>query len=218
MKRLLAVLVLLVSLSACSGAGTPTTTPQAAMTSAAVQAPEPSGGTNPAACPTPLSGALTDGRLTVAVPSTWKPLHPVPAEWAECSAVAGREVDRKAAPGWLTLAFVAWLPDTGPTSQQVGELVWMWHRSNNYESANPALRIASDQHAGQTVTQVGTTGYKITGQITVTGLEGVKGDEITILVVENTDKSHSVLMTASAIDDAQSRADVQAISASLRVA
>ena len=48
-------------------------------------------------------------------------------------------------------------------------------------------------------------------------MAGVTGDDVAILVLDNPDKTQSILLTAATIDDAASTADVAAIWASLKV-
>ena len=58
---------------------------------------------------------------------------------------------------------------------------------------------------------------QLRGQVTISGLAGVTGDDVTILVLENADKSHSILLTTSVIGDAASKAEVDSIWSSLKV-
>lgn len=166
------------------------------------------------------SGTLTDGHLTVLLPSTWSAPHLGDVEWADCLRFAEREVtggltsQQEVASLWATSAMVARVPESDRTSEEVGEDVWRFHRDNFYGD----LTVTGEPHAGEVIAQDGWTGYKITGQVTVSGHPaGVKGDDVTILVIENADRSFSVLYTASTIDDSQSRAEVEAIWASFEV-
>ncbi len=175
--------------------------------------PEPSG-IAPGACPLPASGQLTDGTIAVTMPATWKQELQATLSWSECFSLGGREF----VTNWMTSAIVANYPADGGTSQQVAEAAWQWNVDNNYEGGSSNATLTGDKvTASQAVTVGGKSGYKLSGTVTISGLAGVPGDDVSILVLENADKSHSVLLTTSVIGDATTKAEVDQIWSSVKV-
>ena len=162
-------------------------------------------------CPAPAKGDLTDGVITVTMPSTWAEDLDTDISWADCFTLGGRTVTK----GWQTSALVATVPADGSTTEQTAADVWAWNVKSNYGSGNS---VTSATVAKSEAVTIGThKGFKVTGQVKIKGLAGVTGDDVAILVLDNPDKTQSILLTAATIDDAASTADVAAIWASLKV-
>ena len=181
---------------------------------AAPTIPDTSEPTPAADCPTPATGQLTDGTITVTMPASWKQELQASISWSDCFSLG----DRAVVTNWMTSAIVAHYPADGGTSRQVAQAVWTWNVENNYEGGTSNATITGNKVTSQAVVTVGgKAGYKMSGQVTISGLAGVSGDDVTILVLENADESHSILLTTSVIGDAASKAEVDALWASVKV-
>jgi Protein of unknown function (DUF2510) len=165
-------------------------------------------------CPAPASGQLTDGTISATMPASWKQEGQASISWSDCFSLGGREV----VANWMTSAIVANYLADGGTSKQVAEAAWTWNVNSNYEGGTSNATLTGNKVTSQEVVTVGgKTGYKVSGPVTISGVAGVPGDDVTILVLENADKSHSILLTTSVIGDAASKAEVDALWASLKV-
>lgn len=179
--------------------------------------PDPSGGPSlpvPADCPSTPAGTLSDGTISATMPATWETYVPG-VGWATCSVASGREVVAK----WMTSAIVATAPADGKSAQAIAQAAWDWNVQTNYEQSGSPVNVTSNKiTTKQAVSVAGKQGYQVSGTVSISGLSGVPGDDVTILVVDNADGSHSLLFTMSTIGDATSKAEVASIWASVKVA
>ena len=122
--------------------------------------------------------------------------------------------NRSVATGWVTSAIVADIPEPLDTAQDTAEALWDWNLDANYSS----LRITSATITKkESVTVGGLEGYKLTGVVRVSGLSGVPGDDVQILVLPDVGDIHHTVFTVSTIDDATSKAEVAAIWSSIKL-
>lgn len=222
-----AVLVLLVGLVwALTGVfrGTPTvptTDPTTAGAPSITVAPpndDPTESTtepNTSSCPTSGSNTLVGGHLTVTIPTTWKKTNETFFDWTQCGMSAGRQLRGT----WSTTAVTGSVTGVDYTPETIAKGVWRWNLSENYQAGGTGLSVTSANITDEEkVTVGGMEGYKLTGQVLVSGLPGIAGDDVTVLDLLNADGTHSVLLTVSTIDDATSKAEVAQVWDSLQVA
>lgn len=161
-------------------------------------------------CATPAAGTLSDGTIAVTLPSTWQKDSQSTLGWSDCYMIGNRSV----ATGWVTSAIVADIPEPLDTAQDTAEALWDWNLDANYSS----LRITSATITKkESVTVGGLEGYKLTGVVRVSGLSGVPGDDVQILVLPDVGDIHHTVFTVSTIDDATSKAEVAAIWSSIKL-
>ena len=115
---------------------------------------------------------------------------------------------------WSTSALIASWTDQS-TARESATSLWVWNSQNNYGGSSTVSGMAIKEEGPVTIG--GLQGYKITGTVSVKGLDPITGDDVQIVVLLRPDNTHAMLLTASTIDDAQSKSEVSQIWDSLRV-
>lgn len=170
---------------------------------------------SPTDCPTSDRTSLVEGAITVTVPSTWDKVSTARAAWADCASAASRAITDD----WSTGALLASRADDSLSAREVAEGVWEWNAQANYEASGSPIRVTGTKITQQGPVTVGNLeGYKITGRVTITGLGSIAGDDVAVLDLVDDRGVHSVVVTTSTINDAQSASEVAAVWSSLKVA
>lgn len=163
-------------------------------------------------CPLPTATTISDGALTVTFPSAWS-THEGLAPWASaCNASALGDVTA----GWAMGVTVGTVDDAADDLAATAQLVWQATvtDTNSYPTD---LQPKADITTQQAVTVQGLSGYRITGEVRVTGVTGVEGDVLTVLVLRAANGGQHAVVALHTIGDAAGAATVAAIVASVRV-
>lgn len=209
------VLLLVVALawavpSILSSPGVPTSLP----TTASVTTPTATASYH---CPQSGDDTLLAGAVTVTLPPSWTKAEDPRFTWATCAMTA----DRSIGSDWSTWAIAIYLTDTDDwrTPQEMATSLWAWNAENNYgTSAGKVAATGSAIDKEGPLRAGGLLGYRITGEVSVLGQKKIKGDDVTVVVIQDDDGAYTALMTGSLIDDAKSAAEVAGIWHSLQVA
>ena len=181
----------------------PSPTPSIARPTAA-----PSSGLVIPTCPAASSGTLTDGYATLTIPQGWQTFES--PEWGDCGGSAGRSVTNE----WGTLIQIASIDPRGATAKDLAEELWEYNVDTNYRSSGTVTPAVAARVASVTL---GRPSYQITGSVRVSGVAGVQGDDVKILVIEQPEGQLTAILSVATIGDAANASEAQSAWASLRV-
>ncbi len=182
-------------------------------TSAPAATPAAPGSGTPAAgepvCTAPASGQVTDGFITVGIPEGWS-ANPGEPAWANCGSGAYAIVTDD----WISQVEVGSVSSGNGTVENVARALWDWNLAHGYLETGTVTPTISENAA---VTVDGVTGWRMTGEIRVSDVEGVLGDVVTIVVLPRDKGMTSAILTVATIDDPRSTAAVAALWDSIQV-